>query len=104
MPSTSRRQRSGRRSRLASRRSRIPRSSDARRDPAPYLPGRGWCLPSRFESSVSAAEPRVLVVDDDENTLAALRYLLEPTGAELRFARTGEEALAQLTDPDFAAV
>jgi DNA-binding NtrC family response regulator len=44
------------------------------------------------------ASERILLVDDEENALSALRTLLGDEGYEVREARDGEEALAQLAD------
>ena len=41
---------------------------------------------------------RILLVDDEENARSALRTLLADEGYEVREARDGEEALAQLAD------
>jgi diguanylate cyclase (GGDEF)-like protein len=49
-------------------------------------------------------EVRLLIVDDDETALFALTSLLEPTGATVVPARSGEEALAEIAKHDFAAV
>ena len=39
---------------------------------------------------------RVLIVDDEPNIVAALEFLLEKNGYEVRVAANGEEALGQL--------
>jgi diguanylate cyclase (GGDEF)-like protein len=46
----------------------------------------------------------VLIVDDDEHSLVAMRALLAPLAAELVFARSGEQALAELGNAEFAVV
>jgi len=53
-----------------------------------------------------SAEPRVnlLLVDDREENLVALRAILEPLGENLVGARSGEEALRALLDDDFACI
>jgi diguanylate cyclase (GGDEF)-like protein len=58
------------------------------------------------EPASGAAEPRVLAVDDDEALLAALGAVIDRTGAQVQCARSGEEALEILADPEaqFAAV
>ena len=52
------------------------------------------------------AEPRarVLMVDDRSDNLLALDAVLEPLGAELVAARSGEEALRALLGGDFAVI
>ena len=44
------------------------------------------------------ASRRILLVDDDVNARSALRVLLDDEGYEIREAKDGEEALAQLLD------
>jgi signal transduction histidine kinase/DNA-binding response OmpR family regulator len=46
----------------------------------------------------------VLLVDDEPANLLALEVVLEPLGAELVRAGSGEEALRKLQDTDFAAI
>lgn len=46
----------------------------------------------------------VLAVDDDEDTTALLRYLLEMNGAKVTTANSGVEALGIATDTDFDVV
>ncbi len=41
---------------------------------------------------------RVLIVDDEPNIVAALEFLLEKNGYEIRVAANGEDALGQLDD------
>jgi PAS domain S-box-containing protein len=55
---------------------------------------------------VSAEQPRVnvLLVDDREENLVALRAILEPLGQNLVSAGSGEEALRALLDHDFACI
>ena len=48
-------------------------------------------------------QPRVLVVDDDERNLLAIRTVLEDVG-EIVEARSGEEALRHLLKGDFAVI
>jgi diguanylate cyclase (GGDEF)-like protein len=49
--------------------------------------------------------PALLVVDDSAASLAAVRAVVEPLGAELLTASTGEEALRSLLhEPDVAAI
>ena len=53
-----------------------------------------------------SAEPVVnlLLVDDREENLVALRAILEPLGENLVSARSGEEALRELLQQDFACI
>ena len=49
------------------------------------------------------SEPRsILIVDDEPNILLSLQFLMKKSGYEVRTARDGEEALAELarTAPD----
>jgi signal transduction histidine kinase len=46
----------------------------------------------------------VLIVDDDPASLMAMRELLSTLGARLVTARSGEDALRQVLDEDFAAI
>jgi PAS domain S-box-containing protein len=50
-----------------------------------------------------ADRPRVLVVDDDERNLLAIRTVLEDIG-EVVIARSGEEALRHLLNGEFAVI
>jgi PAS domain S-box-containing protein len=59
---------------------------------------------SQSSDSLDAMErPRVLVVDDDERNLLAIRTVLEDVG-EIVEARSGEEALRHLLRGDFAVI
>jgi two-component system, sensor histidine kinase and response regulator len=49
-------------------------------------------------------QPRVLLVDDRPDNLLAVTAVLEPLGADLVTARSGEEALRHLLDEDFAVI
>src|SRR3954452_5008740 len=51
----------------------------------------------------AAERPRVLVVDDDERNLLAIRTVLEDVG-EVVEARSGEEALRHLLKEEFAVI
>src|SRR4051812_34358276 len=51
----------------------------------------------------AAERPRVLVVDDDERNLLAIRTVLEDVG-EVVEARSGEEALRHLLKDEFAVI
>jgi len=46
--------------------------------------------------------PSILIVDDEPNILLSLQFLMKKSGYEVRTARDGEEALAELarTAPD----
>src|SRR6185369_1534907 len=46
----------------------------------------------------------VLLVDDEPANLLALEVVLEPLGANLVRAASGEEALRKLQDTDYAAI
>ena len=48
--------------------------------------------------------PRILVVDDQPDTLTALEALLSTLGHEIVTARSGEEALRRLLDEDFGVI
>ncbi|PSJ37109.1 response regulator [Allosphingosinicella deserti] len=63
------------------------------------LPANGTILPGEEP----AERPRVLVVDDDERNLLAVRTVLEDVG-EIVEARSGEEALRHLLKGDFAVI
>ena len=39
---------------------------------------------------------KILIVDDEENIVISLEFLIEQAGYELRVAKNGEEALAQV--------
>jgi PAS domain S-box-containing protein len=53
---------------------------------------------------VSLRPVRILLVDDDEANLLSLTATLESLGQELVLAHSGEEALRQLLEQDFAAI
>jgi PAS domain S-box-containing protein len=55
------------------------------------------------EEADTAARPRVLVVDDDERNLLAIRTVLEDIG-EVVIAKSGEEALRHLLKGEFAVI
>ena len=54
--------------------------------------------------SPNRGDARVLIVDDNPANLMALEAVLEPLGVEIRRATSGEEALRQLLQHDFAVV
>src|SRR3954471_21824792 len=66
--------------------------------PAAAVPG--LALPPAGEP---AETPRVLVVDDDERNLLAIRTVLEDV-ADIVVARSGEEALRHLLKNEFAVI
>jgi len=55
-----------------------------------------------FEADAPPA--RILMVDDHPPNLVALAAILEPLGQELVYAHSGEEALRQLLESDFALI
>ncbi len=55
-------------------------------------------IQSRHVSSALSNGPRVLLVDDTLANLLALTAVLQPIGAELLEARSGEEAIALVKD------
>src|ERR1700712_5580742 len=63
----------------------------------------GTSAPSELLLGARAAPARVLVVDDDENNLLAIRTVLEDL-AEVVTAPSGEEALRQLLRHEFAVI
>jgi serine phosphatase RsbU (regulator of sigma subunit)/anti-sigma regulatory factor (Ser/Thr protein kinase) len=50
------------------------------------------------------AATSILLVDDDESSLRALRAVLEPLGQRMLSARSGEEALRRLLREEFAVI
>ncbi|HEU4534571.1 MAG TPA: response regulator, partial [Polyangiaceae bacterium] len=52
--------------------------------------------------SPPAGRPRVLLVDDHEPNLVALEALLERLPADVVRTRSGEEALARLSEGEYA--
>ena len=73
----------------------------------PIAPTNGLTLPDEEASPPAAADsldrPRVLVVDDDERNLLAIRTVLEDVG-DIVIARSGEEALRHLLKGEFAVI
>ncbi len=65
--------------------------------PTPATPPTPQAAPAQFQASI-------LLVDDDEGGLAALRAVLEPLGQRLVAVRSGEEALRRLLREEFAVV
>jgi signal transduction histidine kinase len=74
--------------------------------PGPSWPLRGAAGKRDREASEPGAErvPRVLLVDERAENLAALETLLRPLGARLVKARSGEEALLHLLRERFALI
>jgi CheY-like chemotaxis protein len=58
---------------------------------------------AEIEDSVEIERPRVLLVDDDERNLLAVKSILEDLG-EVVPAKSGEEALRHLLKGDFAVI
>ena len=58
---------------------------------------------AEIEDSVETERPRVLLVDDDERNLLAVKSILEDLG-EVVPAKSGEEALRHLLKGDFAVI
>ncbi len=52
----------------------------------------------------TAPKASVLIVDDDQGSLLAMREVLVPLGAKLVTASSGEEALKRVLEEDFAAI
>src|SRR6266446_2756350 len=50
------------------------------------------------------AKARILVVDDDPRNLYAMERVLGETGHDVATARSGEDALRQLLERDFALI
>jgi PAS domain S-box-containing protein len=59
--------------------------------------------PAAAEDEFATDRPRVLVVDDDERNLLAIRTVLEDVG-EIVVAKSGEEALRHLLKGEFAVI
>ena len=59
--------------------------------------------PAAAEDDLASERPRVLVVDDDERNLLAIRTVLEEIG-EIVVAKSGEEALRHLLKGEFAVI
>src|SRR3981081_4722220 len=57
-----------------------------------------------IKPETDASPVRILLVDDDEANLISLSAPLEVLGQELVLARSGEEALRELLEQDFAAI
>jgi CheY-like chemotaxis protein/anti-sigma regulatory factor (Ser/Thr protein kinase) len=59
-------------------------------------------LSLRFPISKRPKSPRILVIEDDENTRYAMQFILENAGYQVEFAEAGEKALlaAQHQRPD----
>ncbi len=61
-------------------------------------------LPLAPEPEPAPAATSILLVDDDESSLRALRAVLEPLGQRMVSARSGEEALRRLLREEFAVI
>lgn len=64
-------------------------------------------LPSSLPNELPFCEPpraRLLLVDDTPANLTALKAILEPLGQELVLARSGDDALRELLQGDFACI
>ncbi|MEK9970181.1 MAG: response regulator [Ferrovibrio sp.] len=57
-----------------------------------------------FSGAVAQGRARILIVDDDERNLMALKLILENLNEELIFARSGPEALRYLLHNDCALI
>jgi PAS domain S-box-containing protein len=61
--------------------------------------------PATAKTELEVSTPvRILLVDDDQANLLSLTATLESLGQDLVLARSGEEALRQLLEQDFAAI
>ncbi|MGH2854143.1 MAG: ATP-binding SpoIIE family protein phosphatase [Solirubrobacteraceae bacterium] len=77
-------------------------------DPRPAVEPKP-AVESRPAVEAAAQQPElapvgILLVDDDEDSLRALRAVLEPLGQRLRTARSGEDALRRLLREEFAVI
>lgn len=63
-----------------------------------------WSSTAQRPTPASAARPRVLLVDDDPDSLMALEAVLEPLDVELVKATSGEQALQILSTGDAYAL
>ncbi|HEV3320817.1 MAG TPA: SpoIIE family protein phosphatase [Solirubrobacteraceae bacterium] len=73
----------------------------------PVAPGAGAGVgqsPVSAQVARPAATTSILLVDDDEHSLRALRAVLEPLGQRMLSARSGEEALRRLLREEFAVI
>jgi two-component system, sensor histidine kinase and response regulator len=70
----------------------------------PSSPGERRSLMATRLRQVRPPRPRVLLVDDRPDNLLALTAVLEPLGADLVTARSGEEALRHLLGEEFAVI
>jgi serine phosphatase RsbU (regulator of sigma subunit)/anti-sigma regulatory factor (Ser/Thr protein kinase) len=72
-------------------------------EPAAAVPPAGP-RPTAFAPEAPPATANILVVDDDEGSLRALRAVLEPLRQGVRTARSGDEALRALLHDEFAVI
>ncbi|HEY2768568.1 MAG TPA: SpoIIE family protein phosphatase [Solirubrobacteraceae bacterium] len=66
--------------------------------------GQPLAVPRAAPREPPPASTDILLVDDDEQSLAALSAVLEPLGQRLATARSGEEALRRLLREEFAVI
>src|SRR5215470_10923002 len=66
--------------------------------------GGGRCQMSVLAAGARSSVPDILVVDDDSRNLLAIESLLQPIAAHIVCARSGEEALKQVLQHDFAVI
>jgi CheY-like chemotaxis protein len=59
---------------------------------------------SVLAAGARSSVPDILVVDDDSRNLLAIESLLQPIAAHIVCARSGEEALKQVLQHDFAVI
>ncbi len=79
----------------------MPLPTAANAEPEPQAPA---AAPAPEEAPApEAARARVLVVDDDEHNLLAIRTVIEDL-AEVEVAKSGEEALRHLLKGEFAVI
>src|ERR1051326_2077702 len=79
----------------------MPLPTAANAEPEPQAPA---AAPAPEEAPPrEAARARVLVVDDDEHNLLAIRTVIEDL-AEVEVAKSGEEALRHLLKGEFAVI
>jgi diguanylate cyclase (GGDEF)-like protein/PAS domain S-box-containing protein len=70
---------------------------------SPLLPNKAF-IPFLDAFHTRSARPRLLIVDDDPRSLASLRALLTDGVTEIATARSGKDALAQLSSSRFDLV
>src|ERR1700744_5126639 len=70
---------------------------------------RGSCMKAATSLSTPSVQPapetvKLLLVDDDRDTLLALQAILEPLNQELMLAESGKDALRMCLDHNIAAI